>query len=618
MQWLRYRAVSLLAILIVAVCGQHDQKSFKLKDKPEPFNIAIIGAGAAGSSTAYHLSKFAKECGLDRPINITIFEAEHHIGGRCTTINALDDPRYPVELGASIFVKINEILYNFTNENGLLTSSGESESTESDFDLGVWDGTDFVFTVSNERQGLKGTLDGWWDIAKIVWRYGLSPFRLGSIRDSVIGRFLKMYNEEFPFQDLTDIAGRVDLLTVTGQIGPELLKAAGVGEKFSRELIQASSRVNYAQNLQHFHGLETMVCMSTDGGMSLEGGNWQIFDGMIKTSGAAIQLGARVTDVETLADGKLNVIYHGSANETAQAASFDAVVLAAPFPSSNITLSPPPTWKPGRAQYVHLHVTHLASPFRPDPHFFGLKDDQAHLVPDTILTTLPPNSNPDRMGRGTLGVGPTTFWSFSTLRIVSPLTDSYIPASIQSGHIPAGNLIPSTITAPQWPRRAPEDKQYVYKVFSPAPLTAEYLIDLFGWCNHPTLPEHFQRSDCTLPTPRERQSKNYPKHEISSLPKELLTWHNEKVWDSYPYMPPTTDFECFDIYDCKDYPLPAEGNWKGKLYYTSPIEQFISAMEAMALSGRNVARLIVDRLVEDQVREVGMEIQRDVRPQNKF
>ncbi|KAI7692181.1 hypothetical protein KC322_g10976, partial [Hortaea werneckii] len=37
-----------------------------------PLNVAIIGAGAAGSSSAYHLAHFAREAGL--PINITLFD----------------------------------------------------------------------------------------------------------------------------------------------------------------------------------------------------------------------------------------------------------------------------------------------------------------------------------------------------------------------------------------------------------------------------------------------------------------------------------------------------------------------------------------------------------------
>ncbi|KAK5102014.1 hypothetical protein LTS08_004474 [Lithohypha guttulata] len=594
-----------LLVLCCPTTANAEQTVLDSAQSPQPYRIAIIGAGAAGSSTAYHIRKFAQH---DVPINITIFEAENHIGGRTTTINALNDPRYPVELGASIFVEINQILYNATREFGLSATSREDEGTGSAYDLGVWDGTNFVFTLSNgdERSGLKGTLDGWWNMAKIIWRYGLSAVRLQSIRNSVIGRFLRMYDDAFPFQDLGEVLREVDLLPVTGETGPELLKAAGVGERFSREVIQASSRVNYAQNLADFHGLETMVCMSTEGGMSVEGGNWRIFDRMVKEAEAGIHLGAKVHRVETLPNGKSTISYNKSNAHQIDESGFDVVVLAAPYNSSWLTLSPSPSWKPGKVDYVSLHVTLFTSPFRPDPAFFGLKSDQDHLVPDTIFTTLPPDTDPDSLGRGVHGVGPTTFWSLSTLRTINPTTDTYIPPSVLSGHIPAENLISPTnnnLTSPIWPRRAPNDKQYVYKIFSPAPLTAEYLIDLFGWCTHPSLPELLRRDDCTTATNHHNTSKH---HSISAIPHALLPWHHEKQWNSYPYMTPRTDFECFDIYSCKDYPAPnvtdgghdkaAATAWKGKLYYTSPMEAFISAMEASALSGRNIARLIVDRL----------------------
>ena len=68
----------------------------------------IVGAGAGGASTAYHLSKFAAASGF--AVNITVFERNDYIGGRSTTVDVYDDPMNPVELGASIFVKANHIL----------------------------------------------------------------------------------------------------------------------------------------------------------------------------------------------------------------------------------------------------------------------------------------------------------------------------------------------------------------------------------------------------------------------------------------------------------------------------------------------------------------------------
>ena len=67
------------------------------------------GAGAAGSTAAHNLRKYAEEASIS--VNITIFEKSSFIGGRSTTVDAWNDPSLglPIELGASIFVKANEI-----------------------------------------------------------------------------------------------------------------------------------------------------------------------------------------------------------------------------------------------------------------------------------------------------------------------------------------------------------------------------------------------------------------------------------------------------------------------------------------------------------------------------
>lgn len=59
-----------------------------------------LGAGAGGASTAYHLAQLAEEYG--RNVSITIFERSGYVGGRSTTVNVFDDPRYPVELGTKL------------------------------------------------------------------------------------------------------------------------------------------------------------------------------------------------------------------------------------------------------------------------------------------------------------------------------------------------------------------------------------------------------------------------------------------------------------------------------------------------------------------------------------
>lgn len=75
------------------------------------------GAGAGGASAAYYLQKFAANNGYD--VDITVYEKSSYIGGRSTTVNVYGNPDEPAELGASIFVAVNECLTNATKEFGL-------------------------------------------------------------------------------------------------------------------------------------------------------------------------------------------------------------------------------------------------------------------------------------------------------------------------------------------------------------------------------------------------------------------------------------------------------------------------------------------------------------------
>jgi prenylcysteine oxidase/farnesylcysteine lyase len=177
-----------------------------------------VGAGAAGSSAAYHLQKFAKRDGVD--INITIFEKSSYVGGRSTTVNAYDDPSYPVELGASIFVEINKILKNATTEFDLeikVGSAGDEPET-----LGIWNGEKFVFTQKDGGWA-------WWDITKLIWKYGLAPIRTQRLVKATVGKFLKMYDPPFfPFRSLSNRAEDLELLPYTGVTGEQLLTANNV------------------------------------------------------------------------------------------------------------------------------------------------------------------------------------------------------------------------------------------------------------------------------------------------------------------------------------------------------------------------------------------------------
>lgn len=128
----------------------------------------LAGAGAGGSFAAYELRKLADEAGI--PLNVTVFERASYIGGRSTTVNVFDHPAYPIELGASIFVQVNHNLVNASRDLGLTVSAADhARPREADESIGIWDGTQFVFTMKDSYS--------WWNLARLFWRYGMAPLR---------------------------------------------------------------------------------------------------------------------------------------------------------------------------------------------------------------------------------------------------------------------------------------------------------------------------------------------------------------------------------------------------------------------------------------------------------
>ncbi|KAG0159512.1 hypothetical protein PDIDSM_75960 [Penicillium digitatum] len=495
---------SVLPILLGSFGNAAEQEQLRGTVSAAPKRVAIIGAGAGGSFAAYQLRKLADEA--DIPVNITVYERESFVGGRSTTVNVFDDPAYPIELGASIFVQINYNLVNASRDFGLTVSSADyARPKEADESIGIWDGSQFVFTLNNSYS--------WWNIGRLFWRYGLAPLHTQNLVKRIVSRFIRLYEEPlFPFESLTEAVVAADLIDATALSGDTFLQANSVDSLFAREIIQTSTRVNYGQNLQLIHGLESIVCM--EGAVSIEGGNWRIFDGALRASGANVKVNTTATEISRGDDGSVRVSSKLNTATDSEHEAFDEVVIAGPLQYSGLSVSPPLEYTPDEIPYVNLHVTLFASPHRISPEYFGLKGSNAR-APETILTTLPEGldlgSNPD-------GVGPSSFWSISTLRKV--------------------------------------DHQYVYKIFSPKRLTAEFIAQILG------LESETVGGNTT----------------IGDLSIGDISWCHEKLWNPYPLLYPRVTFE---------ETLLAPGVW-----YTGGIESFISTMETSALMGRNVATLM--------------------------
>ncbi|KAI1169864.1 prenylcysteine oxidase [Nemania sp. FL0916] len=420
--------LSPLALLLIGAILRVDGSPSDVKQ------IAIIGAGAAGSSAAYYLQRYANESNI--AIDVTVFEKTGHIGGRTLTVNVYDDPIEPIELGASIFVDVNYILSNATRDFGL---TAKDPGAEEGGLLGIWDGDSFVYTQNSNSWD-------WVKLARLFWKYGTAPYYTHKLVQSTVATFLKLYDVPFfPFRSLSTRAFQLDLARITGMTGRQFLAANNLDGPFAHEIVQASTRVNYASNLEFIHGLGAMVAMAPEGAKAIEGGNWQIFANMVKASRANVHLNSAVTGIALNAEEKYEIT---AAQEDTEArlhpVTFDGVVIATPFQFANISTSQNVIQHPiDSIPYATLHVTLFASPYKFSPAFF--KMPPASDVPVSVLTTLGAD---EKAQPGAHGAGKAGFYSATLQRIV---------------------MNPRT--------RNPE---YVYKIFSPEAVTSGFLSELLG------------------------------------------------------------------------------------------------------------------------------------------
>ncbi|KAK7976381.1 hypothetical protein PG989_014844 [Apiospora arundinis] len=527
---------------LVAAVGVAPALAADVTAKPVK-QVAVIGAGAAGASTAYHLHKFAEEAGI--AVNVTIFEKSSRIGGRTLTVNAHDNSLSPVELGASIFVKVNHILWNATDDFNLVRiNPGLDEKGV----MGIWDGDKFVYTQDSESWG-------WWSLAKLFWKYGTAPYYVNNLVQQTIATFLKLYEAPyFPFRSLTTRAFELDLVKVTGVTGAQFLAANKLDGPFAHDIVQAASRVNYMSNLAYIHGLGAMVSMAPEGAKSVLGGNWRIFTSMVEASKAYLNLNITVASIareETKGENgeviskyiiKTSDASSAAAGDTTvqQPVAFDDVVIATPWQFSDIKEEGTVIEHPIEpVPYAKLHVTLFSSPFRFSPQFFNL--DPASPVPNAVLTTL---AEGDEAKPGAAGAGKAGFFSVSQVKkVINPKTSQ---------------------------------EEYVYKIFSPEAVTSDFLSSLLGV----KVPETFVRPSEETPQSASRDHLINAEGDDEFEMIDPISWYHPAVFHPYPQKLPRVTFQD---------PILGRG-----LYYTSGIESFISTMETSALMGKNVARLIAD------------------------
>lgn len=523
--------------------------------------VAIIGAGPSGTSAAYFLKHaqdlLASSDTSSDTIDVTIYERNTRIGGRTAITHPYDNSTLdPVELGASIFAEVNLNLRRAVKDFSLETGAHAGMSGQS----GIWDGQQFLF---------EGDQSSWWTSAKFFLRYGYSGITTENIVKKQLAYFAGLYKPSFlhsrkgakqevtasgyPWTSIEELVDAVNASALVRTTGMQFFKDKRVSELFIEEMVEAATRVNYAQDTDMIHGFGALVSLAASGATGVKEGNYRIFEefarrsrarvltgvegevtGIVRYNSVAHRRGDKTNDSRKKPENKVQW-YIGT--KSGEGEVYDAVIIATPWHNADITLLNTPERVKGKP-FVHLHVTLLTtSRPSPNPEYFGLGSQDA--VPTTILTSdesvrrasekkKPTDDNGNKPAPGDPGSEPPLqahkqlkkpildFYSLNYLRSVEPQTNS-------------------------------KDKEYVVKIFSAAPMSDSLLDRLFGL--------------------------------------STISWIKRHEWDSYPLLTPTDRFPRIEV---------DEG-----LYYSNAMESLVSTMETSTVAAKNTVGLLLKKWYGD-------------------
>jgi prenylcysteine oxidase/farnesylcysteine lyase len=352
--------------------------------------VAIIGTGIAGSSAAY----FARR-EFGSGLSVVAFEQSAQIGGR---IQHRSFAGSIVETGATLIHSSNAYMSGFIDDLGLRRALPHHRSGDSSSTFGIWDGEAFRFKSHHSVLI---------NAAKMIIRYGLAPLRIRSLVKSAVEKWVRIYEPQqigraysTPEEMLTDLG----LYQLCKEPSRDCFRRQGVADSFVREFADGISRNNYGQDssIHAFVNLISLAGAGFAGGrlFSVEGGNSQVCERLLKKAGADVRTSTRVREI---AEGGGERPQYSITTQSANEAGFDAIIIAAPLELASIELKCPVAELSPYATrpFQATHATFAAGDL--NAKFFG--ERSASELPGMILTTENPRLWFSSLGK--IGASPT-------------------------------------------------------------------------------------------------------------------------------------------------------------------------------------------------------------------
>lgn len=226
--------------------------------KSKKLNIAIIGSGIGGLSSAYFLKK-SKNLEINR---IDIYERNRRVGGRIHSEVIFNRTE---NLGASFIIKENKLIYNLIQELNLKLYS---YSNSGDNSFGLFNNSTIFFSMGNGK---------YINIAVMLWRYGFSIIREKILMQKNLDKFAKIYealNSKITFKSVHELIKYMDLEELVESSIKEYLIKNNIQEKYIDEFVDLLIKIIYNQqsDINAFAGFVTLIGGSSES-FKIQGGN---------------------------------------------------------------------------------------------------------------------------------------------------------------------------------------------------------------------------------------------------------------------------------------------------------------------------------------------------------
>jgi prenylcysteine oxidase/farnesylcysteine lyase len=327
--------------------------------------VAIIGSGIAGSSAANYL--------LDGKNNIKVdlYEKSERLGGR---IFSEVYQNVTLDHGAHFFILENKLIYDLVKELGLnfheAVSVGET--------VGVFRGKNIFLEFTSSSKFIT--------ICKFLWRYWLSPIKVGSNINNLLKNFVTVYdilNRKETFSSLQEFVKKIKLEGLVEQSIEDYLLNIGVSQQYIDEIINALIAGIYHQHkeINAFAGVVNLIGANYKA-YQITGGNSKIiqklYEKFEKNSNFKLFKGKGVGTISKLDNGKFTL-------DVNPAEVYDKIIIAAPFLKTginfiNINVSErnkmPKIFQTNKKTYIKGAT---------NPLFFNLDND--YTMPKVLLST---------------------------------------------------------------------------------------------------------------------------------------------------------------------------------------------------------------------------------------